>query len=209
MADSGDHASTEIKAEAPQATTADQTAASTVDDIEAVVDVDTEMQTDSQTMDNSSNAKSAANANMDGSGDDAPTVPQIETRMPAKKDVALRDFLSKMDEYAPIVSSLSPSARRKTLRPRPLLLTLLITDPRRSYELLPHPRRSAPTTSNPTSLGSTTRTRCSEVHCRHRSRRIPILAHQVHQHHIKQSFDWTRWCCRLWNDADRRRRCQG
>ena len=107
MADSGDHAPTNIKAEAPQATTADQTAAPPADDIEAAVDVDTEMQTDSShTMDNSSNAKSAANANMDGTSDDAPAVPQIETRMPAKKDVALRDFLSKMDEYAPIVSSL-------------------------------------------------------------------------------------------------------
>lgn len=126
MADSGDHAPTDIKAEAPQATTADQTAASTADDIEAAVDVDTEMQTDSShTMDNSSNAKSAANATMDGTSDDAPAVPQIETRMPAKKDVALRDFLSKMDEYAPIVSSLSA-------RSRPLSLTLLIRFPTQS-----------------------------------------------------------------------------
>lgn len=118
MADSGDHAPTDIKAEAPQATTADQTAASTADDIEAAVDVDTEMQTDnSHTMDNSSNAKSTANANMDGTSDDAPTVSQIETRMPAKKDVALRDFLSKMDEYAPIVSSLQP--QRDALHSRP------------------------------------------------------------------------------------------
>ena len=107
MADTEDRAPTDIKAEAPQATTADQTAAPPADDIEAAVDVDTEMQTDSNhTMDNSSNAKSAANTNMDGTNDDAPAVPQIETRMPAKKDVALRDFLSKMDEYAPIVSSL-------------------------------------------------------------------------------------------------------
>lgn len=46
---------------------------------------------------------------LDGTSDEPPTVPQIETRMPAKKDVALRDFLGKMDEYAPIVSS--PSLR--------------------------------------------------------------------------------------------------
>jgi hypothetical protein len=106
MADTEDRAPTDTKAEAPQATPADQTAPSTADDIEAPVDVDTEMQTDSShTMDNSSNAKSAAN--MDGASDEPPAVPQIETRMPAKKDVALRDFLSKMDEYAPIVSSLS------------------------------------------------------------------------------------------------------
>jgi transcription initiation factor TFIID subunit 10 len=106
MADTEDRAPTDTKAEAPQAAPADQTAPSTADDIEAPVDVDTEMQTDSShTMDNSSNAKSAAN--MDGASDEPPAVPQIETRMPAKKDVALRDFLSKMDEYAPIVSSLS------------------------------------------------------------------------------------------------------
>jgi transcription initiation factor TFIID subunit 10 len=102
MADTEDRAPTDTKAEAPQATTADPTAPPTADDIEAAVDVDTEMQTESSnTMDN---AKSAAN--MDGASDDPPAVPQIETRMPAKKDVALRDFLSKMDEYAPIVSSL-------------------------------------------------------------------------------------------------------
>lgn len=106
MADTEDRALTDTKAEAPQATTADPTAPTTADDIEAAVDVDTEMQTESSnTMDNSSNAKSAAN--MDGASDDPPAVPQIDTRMPAKKDVALRDFLSKMDEYAPIVSSLS------------------------------------------------------------------------------------------------------
>jgi transcription initiation factor TFIID subunit 10 len=106
MADTEDRTPTDSKVEASQAMTADQTAAPpTADDIEAAVDVDTEMQTDSShTMDNSSNAKSA-NANMmDGANDEPPAVPQIETRMPAKKDVALRDFLSKMDEYAPIVS---------------------------------------------------------------------------------------------------------
>lgn len=32
-----------------------------------------------------------------------------EPREPAKKDVSLRDFLSKMDDYAPIVSQLSCS----------------------------------------------------------------------------------------------------
>ena len=30
-------------------------------------------------------------------------IPAIETRIPAKKDATLREFLSKMDDYAPIV----------------------------------------------------------------------------------------------------------
>lgn len=103
MADSEDRAPSDIKAEAPQATTTDPTAPPTGDDI----DVEVEMQDD-----NTNNTKGAANMNMDGANDDPPTVPQIETRMPAKKDVALRDFLGKMDEYAPIVSS--PSTRVAT-----------------------------------------------------------------------------------------------
>lgn len=42
---------------------------------------------------------------------DAPSIPQaatdgpsIDTRLPHKKDASLREFLSKMDDYAPIVS---------------------------------------------------------------------------------------------------------
>jgi hypothetical protein len=127
MADTEDRTPTDTKAEAPQATTADQTAPPPADDIEAAVDVDTEMQTDgSHTMDNSSNAKSA-NANMmDDASDEPSTVPQIETRMPAKKDVALRDFLSKMDEYAPIVSQLPPPVALRVLHSGTLSLTLMI-----------------------------------------------------------------------------------
>ncbi|KAH0238560.1 transcription initiation factor IID, TAF10 subunit, partial [Aureobasidium melanogenum] len=98
MADSEDRAPSDTKAEAPQATTTDQTAPPTGDDI----DVEVEMQDDNTTTTNN-NAKSAANMDMDGASDDPPAVPQIETRMPAKKDVALRDFLGKMDEYAPII----------------------------------------------------------------------------------------------------------
>lgn len=42
--------------------------------------------------------------NLDGANDMADqSTPVIETRLPAKKDVALREFLSKMDDYAPIV----------------------------------------------------------------------------------------------------------
>lgn len=43
--------------------------------------------------------------NLDGAND-APAesrLPTLETRIPAKKDASLREFLSKMDDYAPIV----------------------------------------------------------------------------------------------------------
>lgn len=43
--------------------------------------------------------------NLDGANEAPPDqdVPTLETRVPAKKDVALREFMSKMDDYAPIV----------------------------------------------------------------------------------------------------------
>lgn len=49
--------------------------------------------------------------NLDGANDDAPVLngaaeaPTVfEQRIPAKKDATLREFLGKMDDYAPIVS---------------------------------------------------------------------------------------------------------
>jgi transcription initiation factor TFIID subunit 10 len=49
--------------------------------------------------------------NLDGANDDAPIANGVsdaaaafEQRIPAKKDATLREFLGKMDEYAPIVS---------------------------------------------------------------------------------------------------------
>ena len=65
-------------------------------DFEASVEVDFNMD------DN----PSASAMNVDGAND-APTetkLPTLETRIPAKKDASLREFLSKMDDYAPIVS---------------------------------------------------------------------------------------------------------
>lgn len=51
--------------------------------------------------------------NMDGAADAEPavngltdTTQTFEARIPAKKDATLREFLGKMDEYAPIVSQL-------------------------------------------------------------------------------------------------------
>lgn len=52
--------------------------------------------------------------NLDGANDlpSDQAAPALETRLPAKKDVALREFLSKMDDYAPIVRPQSPTAHR-------------------------------------------------------------------------------------------------
>lgn len=52
----------------------------------------------------------AQGMNLDAAND-APAeagIPAIESRIPAKKDVALREFLSKMDDYAPIVCAVLP-----------------------------------------------------------------------------------------------------
>jgi transcription initiation factor TFIID subunit 10 len=118
MADTQDGSLSDTKAaaaavQAPQATTEETAAAAatmTGDDLMEEASLDAEMQTaddSSHTMDNnsSSHTKSLPNMNLDGPSDKHPTATAapIETRMPAKKDVALRDFLGKMDEYAPIV----------------------------------------------------------------------------------------------------------
>jgi transcription initiation factor TFIID subunit 10 len=60
-------------------------------------------------------ATEADTMNVDGAADAEPAVNGIadaaqtlEARIPAKKDATLREFLGKMDEYAPIVGYLLP-----------------------------------------------------------------------------------------------------
>jgi transcription initiation factor TFIID subunit 10 len=45
-----------------------------------------------------------------GTQDDAPQPPLVDPRVPTRKDVSLKDFLSKMDDYAPIVRLLHRNA---------------------------------------------------------------------------------------------------
>ena len=41
--------------------------------------------------------------------------PAVEPRLPTRKDTSLREFLNKMDDYAPIVrAQLGPSSRNQT-----------------------------------------------------------------------------------------------
>ncbi|KAI9893791.1 MAG: hypothetical protein M1814_006008 [Vezdaea aestivalis] len=45
----------------------------------------------------------ASDLGNDGTGDIDPVAPAAELRLPSKKDISLREFLSKMDDYAPII----------------------------------------------------------------------------------------------------------
>lgn len=48
-------------------------------------------------------ANEVDNMNVDGTNDIETAAPTLESRIPAKKDATLREFLGKMDDYAPIV----------------------------------------------------------------------------------------------------------
>ena len=83
------------------------------DDFEASLEADINPVTDESTQ---------AVPNLDGANDlpdsEIKGLPAIETRIPAKKDASLREFLSNMDDYAPIVRSLKRFTR----------ITLIVSD---------------------------------------------------------------------------------
>ena len=143
---------------------ADQTQPSTsdrpseVDGLDAAVEADINpepTQPDAMNVDGSNDAGAAAR---NGAEDPAPA--QLEARIPAKKDTTLREFLGKMDDYAPIVSW--------TLFPRQFSYLLFTTDSRRSHKLLPDPRRASTSASNQPTARPTVGARHSEVRCRYR-----------------------------------------
>lgn len=131
---------------------------------------------------NPPNDAPADGINLDGANDAAGDtnmeagIPVLETRIPAKKDASLREFLSKMDDYAPIVSSLSLFLFTKVL--------IFCSDTRRSDELLHDSRWSPSTTANlitpraPSGFGDT------KVHRRHCRRCISVQPDQVHKHDV-------------------------
>jgi hypothetical protein len=119
--------------------------------------------------------------NLDGANDDAPVangVPDaaaaFEQRIPAKKDATLREFLGKMDEYAPIVSASSPCCRVHLTQG---------SDTGCSYQLLPDTRWSPSPTSDVAAPCPPSSSCDSKIHCRYRRRCVPVLAHSFVQHH--------------------------
>jgi transcription initiation factor TFIID subunit 10 len=89
---------------------------------------DTKMETDNEldpTVEDEINhdATQADAMNLDGANDAEPapvngmadTTTAFEARIPAKKDATLREFLGKMDEYAPIVCGKLASSKAVTL----------------------------------------------------------------------------------------------
>ena len=117
--------------------------------------------------------------NLDGANDAEPaavngvsnSTTAFEARIPAKKDATLREFLGKMDEYAPIVSC--------TRLPGEVLVLTATLDPRCSHELLSDTSRSPPTAADLAPPCPPPRSRDPEIHCGHRSRRIPVLSYSV------------------------------
>lgn len=73
--------------------------------------LDTEMKASNETAEPNDTSSAPQEMNLDGANDmpQEPDGPALETRIPVKKDIALREFLSKMDDYAPIVSLLTAS----------------------------------------------------------------------------------------------------
>lgn len=88
---------------------------------------------------------------------------ELEARIPAKKDATLREFLSKMDDYAPIVCP------RQSCAPSVSLLTNHLLDPRRSNEPLPHTGRPTASASNIATPRAPPRSCNTKVHRRRRS----------------------------------------
>jgi len=134
--------------------------------------------------------------NLDGANDTAAdtqadkSLPTIETRIPAKKDASLREFLSKMDDYAPIVRlrlcipihHTFPSSLPLQEHARYTDFSIVTADPRRSNKLLPHRRRPAPAPADLAASSTPPRPRHAEVHRRCRRRRVPIQPHQIDEY---------------------------
>jgi hypothetical protein len=149
----------------------------------------TQLDADAMNLDGANDTEPAAVNGMDMENSAA----AFEARIPAKKDATLREFLGKMDEYAPIV--------RNTSLPGERALLMTLPDTRCRDKLLLDTRRSATTTSNLTAPCPPPCARNPEVHRGHCRRRLPVLAHTVVEHYQQQPHGW---CCRAaWSNGAR------
>jgi hypothetical protein len=165
------------------------------------VDLDAEMQ-DAGTQDSTARQNENADLDMTTQADtqQAPTgsAPSNLSHH-NRKDVTLREFLSKMDDYAPIV-----------LLPPPACicsdgLTPSLLDTRRSHSTLPNAQRSPPSLPlrphgrkhkhHPLTTRPPISTRDPEIRCRHCRRRIPAFPHKKLELGVReQPTCWCRHC---------------
>jgi hypothetical protein len=135
--------------------------------------------------------------NIDGAADAEPaavngitdTAQTFEARIPAKKDATLREFLGKMDEYAPIVCQPLVCVSRQYGLTRCL-------DTRRGDQLLSHTCRPATATPDLTPPSPPPCACDPEVHSRHRSRRLSVLPYKIVKHYEQQPHGRCRWITR-------------
>ncbi|KAI4128602.1 MAG: hypothetical protein LQ338_002636 [Usnochroma carphineum] len=86
-----------------------------------------------------------------------------DIKLPLQKDISLKDFLDKMDDYTPIVDKQ--------------------IDPRRS-NIPPFPPRRPPPGLHPAATIPPPRARHPEIHRRYRRGRVPVLPHAGQREHL-------------------------
>ena len=114
----GSHAPARSSSNTNAAAMADQAEPPIKDeDLDPQLDTDARMDDDGAQRDGAAGFDGADGGEGDGGGDAAQqanrndntaAASSFEPRIPAKKDATLREFLSQMDDYAPIVSPASP-----------------------------------------------------------------------------------------------------
>lgn len=131
--------------------------------------------------------------NLDGANDSSQADPlgvvheAVEPRIAAKKDATLREFMNKMDEYAPIVCILFHHGKDLYLPqfcPQRVLISYPI-DTRCSNKLLHDPRRPPSTTPNLPPSVPPSSPRDAEIHRRHCGRCVPIRPHPLLEHELQ------------------------
>ena len=107
---------------------ADQTAVPQVKDVDPDVDAEMENTQDTTTASRNPNENSSATLDHEFTqSEPQPAAPGSSLPHHDRKDVTLREFLSKMDDYAPIVSSamLTPSTSMEDSQRRPSVATCM------------------------------------------------------------------------------------
>lgn len=116
-----------------------------------------------------------------------PAAPATEAKMPTRKDTSLKEFLAKMDDYAPIVClQIFPTFLSHDEWKSRHLADLGRIDPRCRDEPLPDPRGPPPTPANRHPPRSPARACNAEIHRRHCRRRLPIQQDSLLQLSLQQ-----------------------